>query len=310
MHHTVGAAWIFAYAVALPEVLRHQVFYSGGVAIAQKITRLAPAHRRIGRVGPGRALVLAVAAQEVEIERVVVEAYVALRVQHVLEYRARLIARYEQVLVRHRLEMVSGRDHRALDSHLRNHLEHLYYVVLVNAVEYRRVGGNPVARVQRGADGAGGYPEHALAIDRSVVRILHPVQVDDEAEPLVGRDPLHHALHQQRVGAHIDEPLGRRDAVDYLVNLRMQRRLAAGYGYDRRARLLDGGQALLHAQHPVQNRLVLADAPAAYARQVALLQRLQHRNQRKALAAAQPVADYVPPHPQRQFHRPGHIIPL
>ena len=75
-------------------------------------------------------------------------------------------------------------------------------------------------------------------------------------------------------------------------------------GHDRRPRFLDRGDRLVHRHHLIQHRLVLPDPPAADAGQVAHLQRLQHRNQRKAPPPPRLLLKNVTGQADGQLHRP------
>src|SRR5207247_10018798 len=77
-------------------------------------------------------------------------------------------------------------------------------------------------------------------------------------------------------------------------------RLAAGDGHHGRAALLDGGQTLLDAQVLAEHVAGILDLAAAGAGQVAAEERLQHQDQRVALAAADSLSEDIRrhrPHP-------------
>src|SRR5690606_37893737 len=95
-------------------------------------------------------------------------------------------------------------------------------------------------------------------------------------------------------------------------DLLVDQRLATGDVHDRRARLLGDPEALLHRHPLVEHMLVLADAPAAVAREVADLERLQHEGERETpLAFDQPLLDQVAGHRELEcartmWHRPSY----
>ena len=65
--HAIGAFWIARLgAVLFPHRGLHQLGEGGGVAVLQQITGLLPAKDVISRVAPGRALVVALAHQELQ----------------------------------------------------------------------------------------------------------------------------------------------------------------------------------------------------------------------------------------------------
>ena len=100
-------------------------------------------------------------------------------------------------------------------------------------------------------------------------------------------------VHQQRIGAEVDEFLAARRCRDDFRQLLVQQRLAAGDRHDRRAALVDGAQCILDGHVLVQDRIRIVDLAAARASQIAPEQRLQHQHQRIALAAGQSLANDV-----------------
>src|SRR5260221_4160717 len=90
-------------------------------------------------------------------------------------------------------------------------------------------------------------------------------------------------LHQERVGAEIDELLARDDALDHLLDLAVEERLAAGDRHHRRAALVDPLEALLDREALVQDGVGGGYFAAACAGQVPAGQRLLHEPARNAL---------------------------
>ena len=127
-------------------------------------------------------------------------------------------------------------------------------------------------------------PEARVVAD-VVVDLAHAVEVDDERHPRRRLEPVEALLEAQRVRAqldrlaHLDHPRG--DLLDALED----ERLAAADRDDRRRALQPGVEALLDRQARAV-RLVLADLPAADARDVARERRLEHEHERIALALA------------------------
>ena len=89
MHHAIGAPRVFTHSILLPYVFVKQltnVFY---MLVSQRVTGFPPSHHRIGRIGPGGALVLPFTFKEIQVEGVVVEicAFSVLWRQEFLEKR-------------------------------------------------------------------------------------------------------------------------------------------------------------------------------------------------------------------------------
>src|SRR5258708_21781358 len=95
-------------------------------------------------------------------------------------------------------------------------------------------------------------------------------------------------LHQERVGAEIDELLARDDALDHLLDLAVEERLAAGDRHHRRAALVDRLEALLDPEALVPDGVGVVYFAAAGPGQVAAEQRLEAEAERVALAAPEP----------------------
>src|SRR5258708_40040071 len=89
-------------------------------------------------------------------------------------------------------------------------------------------------------------------------------------------------LHQERVGAEIDELLARDDALDHLLDLAVEERLAAGDRHHRRAAPVDPLEALLDREAPVQDGGGGVYFAAARAGPVAAGKRLPHEGERES----------------------------
>ena len=111
------------------------------------------------------------------------------------------------------------------------------------------------------------------------------VQVDGEGEVLARLEQRDLFLEQQRVGAEVDVFLARDQAFDDLVDLRMHQRFAAGDGDHGRAAFVDGFKTFFGRKVFLENVRRILDLAAARAGQVAAEQRLQHQDQRVALAS-------------------------
>ncbi len=197
------------------------------MAVSQQVAGFSPAQYGVSWIRPGSTLILSLTSKEVEIQWVVVKANLALGVKDVLEDFSRFLPGNEKFLIGNRLELIAGRDHAPFHSHLGYLFEHLDEVVFVKAVEHGGVGSDSVPLLKSTFDASNSYLEHTLAVHGLVVGFLHSVKMNDKAKVLGGRYLLHHALHKQSVSAHIYKLLLSGDAVDDLVNMRMERRLSS-----------------------------------------------------------------------------------
>jgi hypothetical protein len=117
------------------------------------------------------------------------------------------------------------------------------------------------------------------------VDLLHAVQVDDEAQAVRRLEPVEALLETQRVRAELDRLALLEDPGDHVLDPLVDERLAAADRDDGRRALQRRVDALLHRQTGAV-RLVLADLPAADARDVARERGLEHQDERIALALA------------------------
>ena len=163
----------------------------------------------------------------------------------------------------------------------------------VAAAEDGGVCADAVAAGDGAGDGGLGLLEDALAVDGLVVLLLHAVHVDDPAEILGGLDFLHDALHEQAVGAAVDEILAPDEFVDDVGDLGVDGGFAAGDGDDGCAGLFDGGYGFIDGHHLAHHGLVLADAATAYAGEVAHFEGFEHGDHGEALAALELLGEHV-----------------
>ena len=115
--------------------------------------------------------------------------------------------------------------------------------------------------------------------------LLQAVEMDGKGEIGAGRKQVEFLLHEQRIGAQIDELPALDDTGDDLVDFLVQQRLAAGDRDDRRAALVDRVQAFPEAELLPENFIGIVDLAAAGAGQVTAEQGLKHQYQRIAFDA-------------------------
>jgi len=73
MHHAVGTFLIPRGPIVIPDGCLHEFTERFGIAVLEQITRLLPAKYVVGRIAPGRALVLPPAHQKIQEERRLIE---------------------------------------------------------------------------------------------------------------------------------------------------------------------------------------------------------------------------------------------
>src|SRR2546430_2354399 len=206
--HAVTALFVAALAaVVLPLRGLHQLLERRRVAFLKKVARTLPAEHVVGRVAPRRALEVALAHEELEEQRRLVELPAALRPRQDLGEELVGAPAAEEVLLVGRLRVaVTGRDHHALDAEIHHRVEELAHTEWVGAVKERRVGRDPEASPERLADRGHRLVVDALTTDRLVVLVAKPVHMDAEREVLRRLEDavLELRREEERVGAEVD----------------------------------------------------------------------------------------------------------
>ncbi len=85
VHRTGSAARVATWTIMLPQIGFHQFVQLSGVLIHDQVARLAPAQWRVGRIGPRPAGIIPLAAQELQIEWIIVKAEMSFRSQEPVE---------------------------------------------------------------------------------------------------------------------------------------------------------------------------------------------------------------------------------
>jgi hypothetical protein len=117
------------------------------------------------------------------------------------------------------------------------------------------------------------------------VDLAHAVEVHDEREAMRRLEHVEVLLELQRVRAEVDVLAELEHPGDDVLDALVDERFAAADRHDGCGTLHAGVDALLNRQARLV-RLVLADLPAADARDVARERRLEHEDERIALALA------------------------
>ncbi len=190
------------------------------------------------------------------------------------------------MLVRRALIGVARRDSGALDPELGDEIEERRDPLRLGVVEQGAGHVDPeTGRLDR-ADRLDRARKHALPIDRPVVLVFQPVEMDRESKIGAGLEQVQLLFQQQRVGAEVNEPLARDQRGDDLADALVQQGLATRNRDHRRAALLDRRDAVIDREPPVQDFVRIVDLAATRTGQVAAKQGLQHEHQRIARASA------------------------
>ena len=96
------------------------------------------------------------------------------------------------------------------------------------------------------------------------------------------------------------------DAVDEFADLWVDQGLAAADAHDRRAGLIDGGEAFLDRELLLDGVLVFADATAPGAGEIACVEGFQHHHEREARRALDFLLEHVACHIGGQAERESH----
>ena len=204
VHHAILATDILRDAiddaVIVPLHLGEQFLVAGVMAVGHQVARALPAADVAGGNGPGRAGEIALAGQELEINRRAEEGEPAGPVHDLAEFLHRHLAGEEEIF---RLEiqpgdhvllggvvLVAGGNGVAIDAERGEVGEHLLDLGHVGLFIDRGVGGHLVAEDLRHADGEDALLEDALALDDEIMRALQAVEMDIPVHPAArGRSP-------------------------------------------------------------------------------------------------------------------------
>src|SRR6185312_11699953 len=287
MHHAVGAFLVVAGAVSVPIGLFHQLLEALGIAFAQEIAGTLPAEIVARRIAPRRAVIVLVAGEEIEKERRLAERpfMATAAAEDVAEELLGLAPVEEMRLIGGALIGIARRHGNAVDAARHHIVEEGGDSLGLGTVEKRAVDVDAEAARLRQADRLDRALEDALLTDGVIMHLLVAVEMHRPDEEGVGLEEVELLLHQQRIGAEVDEFLARDDAAHHLVDLAMEQRLTAGDRYYRGAALVDRLEAFLDREALIENDVGIIDLAAAGAGEIAAEQRLQHEHQRVALHA-------------------------
>src|SRR5271165_1312580 len=158
-----------------------------GIAVLQQIARLLPAEQVVGGHAPWRAVVLALAHEEFQVQRRLIESPRALAIrQDGFEGAARAGASEEVLLVGRFVVGVAGRDHDAFDAQVHHFVEEHADALRVDAVKQRAVRCDAEAGLDGLANGFDGDLVTAFTADREIVVFALTVEMDGEREVLAG----------------------------------------------------------------------------------------------------------------------------
>src|SRR5208282_3447432 len=295
MHHAVGAFLVIARPVLVPVGRLHELLEAPRIAFAEEIAGALPAEHVARRVAPRGAVVLLIAGEEVEEETRLREAplLAAPAPEDVAEELLGLVPREGVLLVRRALVGVARRNGDGVDLELEaREVEEGGDALGIEPVEERGVHADAEAARLGLADRGHDAVEDAVLAHRMVVLLLETVEMDGEGEVGRGLEEVELLLQEERVGAEVDELLARDDALDDLVDLLVEQRLAAGNRHYRRAAFVDRLQAFRDREALVEDLIGIVDLAAADAGEVAAEQRLEHEHERIARVALEALLEH------------------
>src|SRR5580765_803135 len=205
MHLAVVAAGIFPALPVVPVDAAKEVLPARVVLPLDQVARPLPALRRVRRVAPRRARIVAQPGRELEEERRRRDLPVALReLDDATELRVDLVEVEEVVVARDRLVVIAGREEDAVDVEVGEERAHLLDLGDVGLAVDGRVRADVVPALLALADHGDRFVEDARAVHDVVVGLLHSVEMDVDRETLVGLRLLVEAIEEDRVRAHDD----------------------------------------------------------------------------------------------------------
>ena len=93
--------------------------------------------------------------------------------------------------------------------------------------------------------------------------------MNGEGQILAWLEQVQLLVEQKPVRAEVNELLAAGDALDDLIDLLVEKRLASRYGNNGRAALVHGRETILDAQALIQNGIFIVDLAAPWAGKVA-----------------------------------------
>ena len=237
---------------------------------------------------------VALSHEELEEERGHVESPARVAVgQDSAEHRLVALASGEVLLVGSFVVGVTGRNHHAFDPGVHHLGEKRADRFAVDAFEHGRIGGYAETGPDCLADCFKGNLVPTFLTDRQIVMLLLAIHVDGERKVLARFEKMQLLLEQERIRAHVDVLPAGHQALDNLLYAGMHQRFAAGDGDCGYAALFDGAEALFGRKFAFENMTGILDLPAAGAREIAAVERLQHEHQRVAFAALQLLLEHI-----------------
>ena len=183
MHHAIGAFLIPPCSVVIPLRTFHQFTERLRVALLEQIAGLLPPEDVIGRIAPGRALVLPPPHQEIQEQRRLIELPALLRApQNTGKQFPRALSLQKMLLVRRLLIAVPRRNHHAFDAEIRHRIEKLPHALRIGIIEEGRIGRDPVPPLQRRFDRLHRHVIDTVPADRQIMFVFQSVHVDAERE--------------------------------------------------------------------------------------------------------------------------------
>src|SRR5438067_1558155 len=246
VHHALSAFLVIAGAVGVPVSLLHQLLEGFRITFAEQIARALPAEIVAGRIAPRRATVGLITGQEIEKQARLIEgpALAVLPSENVAEQFLRTTAAEEMRLIGGTLIGISRRDGDPVDAHLGYRVEEARDPLRLGGVEQRHVNVDAKAACLRKPDCLYSSVIDAILANRAVMVFLIAVEMNRPREERVWGELIDLLLKQQRVRAKIDKFLAGEDALDDIVDLAVQERLAPSNDDHGGAALVDRFEAL------------------------------------------------------------------
>ncbi len=298
MHHAVAAFGVAGFvAVARPVGRLDQLLERLAVAFLQEVAGPLPAEDVVGGVAPRRAFVVHAALEEFdEVGREVELPGFFAVFEDFAEELFRLFAFQKVLLIRGFLVGVARRDHHALDAEGHDFIEEFRDFFRLGTVEECGVGGDSEAALDGFFDGINRDVVGAIAAHGHVVLLLRAIEVDGEGEVFAGLEEIEFAFEEERVGAEVYVFFHLHQALDDLVNLLVDKRLATGDRDHGCAAFLGRGPALLRGEAFVEDVVGVLDFAAAGAGEVAAEERLEHEHEGIVFVAAELLVDDITCH--------------
>ena len=239
------------------------------MAVSDQVARPLPAFYVVGGVAPGGAWQVAVALQELEIHRRLVQLEALEKLVDILEFLMDIISRHENFAIVHGRVAICRRKLVTVDIKLRQIFIERFNFFHVGFLVNGGISAHQETSFLSDFNGVYRLAKNAFPLHADIMSFLEAVEMHVEEKTAVRFELVQTFADEHSVGTQIDVLVAFEDAADQLSYLRIHHGLAAADGNHRRAALIHRRQALLERNPFRDAGFVFADPAATGASKIA-----------------------------------------